>query len=205
MKNLLKRIIPSQIRSTLRENQNLIIRKLKAPRMIWGYRDSSGVWRPRTRISDTVFLYHPEKVSIQDNVFVWHYTILDGTGGLEIEEGVQIGAWVGIFTHSSHISIRIYGNHYQQISEAEKKGYKVSPVSIGKYSFIGAGSKILPGVKIGRGAIVSAGSIVSKNVEDFAIVSGNPAEVIGNTKNLDKRYLKDKQLLEWYNEWQEDL
>jgi acetyltransferase-like isoleucine patch superfamily enzyme len=202
MKNLLRKIVPEQLRSVLREKQNLIIRKLKAPRMLWGYRDSLGIWRPRTRISDTVFFCHPEKISIKDNVFVWHYTILDGTGGLEIEEGAQIGAWVGIFTHSSHVSIRIYGNHYQEIPEIQKKGYKISPIFIGKYSFIGAGSKILPGVTIGKGALVSAGSVVNTDVGDFEIVAGNPAKVIGNTKSLDKRYLKDEQLLTWYNEWQ---
>ena len=204
MKNLLRQFIPSRFFLFLRENKNLVIRKFKAPKMIWGYRDSCGAWRMKTRISDTVFFCHSEKISIQDNVFVWHYTILDGTGGLTIEEGVQIGAWVGIFTHSSHVSIRVYGNHYQETPEIEKKGYKISPVLIGKYSFIGAGSKILPGVKIGKGAIVSAGSIVNKDVGDFEIVSGNPAEIIGNTKSLDKRYLRDEQLSAWYNEWQQN-
>jgi len=116
--------------------------------------------------------------------------------------GSQIGAWVGIFTHSSHIAIRIYGNHYQEVPEQQKKGYPVSSVKIGKYVFIGAGAKILPGVTIGNGALVAAGSIVSKDVGEFEIVSGNPAEVIGDTKRLDKRYLKYPQLMEWYNEWQ---
>jgi acetyltransferase-like isoleucine patch superfamily enzyme len=204
MKGLLRKLIPNQFRAILHERRNLITRKFKAPKMLGGYRDLSGEWRAKTRISDTVCLYHPERISIGDNVFVWHHTILDGTGVLEIGEGAQIGAWVGIFTHSSHISIRIYGNHYQEIPEQDKKGYKIAPVSIGKYAFIGAGAKILPGTKIGKGAIVSAGSIVSKDVKDFEVVAGNPAEVVGDTKKLDKRYLKDKQLLEWYNEWQED-
>ena len=52
------------------------------------------------------------------------------------------------------------------------------------------------------GRIVAAGSIVSKNVGDFQIVSGNPAEVIGDTRTLDKRYLKDPTLRNWYEEWQ---
>ena len=172
--------------------------------MVWGYRDSSGETRRRTRISDTAFLYYPEKIRISDNVFVWHYTILDGTGGLEICEGAQIGAWVGIFTHSSHIAIRIYGDHYQEVPEAEKKGYPTASVKIGKYAFIGAGAKVLPGVTIGDGALISAGTLVSKDVDNFQIVSGNPADVIGDTRALDKRYLKDPQLREWYGAWQEN-
>lgn len=172
--------------------------------MVWGYKDSDGEFRDRTRISDTVFMYHPERIRISDNVFVWHYTILDGTGGLEIGEGTQIGAWVGIFTHSSHIAIRIYGNHYQGVPENDKKGYPIDSVKIGKYVFVGAGSKILPGVSIGDGALISAATLVNKDVENFQIVAGNPAKVIGDTRKLDEKYLQyDPQLREWYMEWQE--
>lgn len=202
IKKILRSIIPIQWRISLRKKLDLAVRQFKAPKMIWGYQDASGQWQARTRISDTVFFYYPEKIFIEDNVFVWHYTILDGTGGLEIGEGSQIGAWVGIFTHSSHIAIRIYGNHYQEIPEKEKKGYKIAPVKIGKYVFIAAGSKIFPGVKIGDGALISAGSVVTKDVQEFEIVAGNPAEVIGDTRKLDRRYIKDSQLKEWYEEWQ---
>jgi acetyltransferase-like isoleucine patch superfamily enzyme len=134
-------------------------------------------------------------------VFIWHYTILDGTGGLDIGEGTQIGAWVGIFTHSSHIAIRLYGRHYQSVPEREKKGYPTAPVKIGKYVFVGAGAKILPGVSVGNGALISAGSLVNRDVQAFEIVSGNPAKVIGSTKDIDSKYLTDPQLLDWYNEW----
>ncbi len=170
--------------------------------MVWGYIDSTGEMRSRTRISDTVFMYHPERIRISDNVFVWHYTILDGTGGLEIGEGSQIGAWVGIFSHSSHIAIRIYGNHYQEIPEHEKKGYPIAGVKIGKYVFIGAGAKILPGIVIEEGSLISAGAVVNRNVGAFEIVAGNPAKVIGDTRRLDEKYLIDPQLLNWYEEWQ---
>lgn len=198
----LKKITPGPIKRFVRAKLKHLIAKVKEPRMVWGYEDSNGEWRPRTRISDTVFMYHPEKIKMEDNVFVWHYSILDGTGGVEIGEGTQIGAWVGIFTHSSHIAIRIYGNHYQEVPEQEKKGYPINSVKIGKYVFIGAGAKILPSVTIGKGALVAAGSVVSKDVGKFEIMSGNPAEVIGDTRKLDRRYLKDPQLMEWYNEWQ---
>lgn len=186
----------------LRARVHKRIRRMKAPYMVWGYADADGSWRPRTRISDTVFMYHPEKMHIADNVFVWHYTILDGTGGLTINEGAQIGAWVGLFTHSSHIAIRIYGDHYQEVPEEEKEGFKTAPVTIGRYAFIAAGAKILPGVTVGDGAIVSAGAVVMKDVEPFTVVSGNPAERTGTTEALDRRYLRrNPQLQEWYDEW----
>ena len=179
------------------------IRALKAPKMVWGYRDSNGALRTRTRISDTALIHRPERISIADNVFVWHYTILDGTGGLEIGEGSQIGAWVGLFTHSSHISIRLYGDHYQEVLESDKVALQISPVTIGRYVFVGAGAKVLPGAVIGDGALISAGAMVSGTVDRFQIVSGSPAKVIGDTRKLDLRFLKDPQISEWYRQWQE--
>jgi acetyltransferase-like isoleucine patch superfamily enzyme len=195
-------ILPTQIKQYVRTRINGFANQIKAPKMIWGYKDSTGQFRYRTRISDTVFWYHPERIKIADNVFIGHYTILDGTGGLEIDEGAQIGAWVGIFTHSSHVAIRLYGNHYQEVPEREKKGYPIKKVKIGKYVFIGAGAKIFPGVSVGEGALIAAGSIVNRDVAEFEIVSGNPAQVVGDTRALDKPYLSDPQIEQWYNEWQ---
>ena len=201
---VLRLVVPIRIRRFLRSKIDRTLVSLKAPRMIRGYRDSNGEWRPRTRVSDTVYMYHSEGIRIADNVFVWHYTILDGTGGLEIAEGTQIGAWVGIFTHSSHIAIRIYGDHYKEIPERQKIGYPISSVEIGKYVFIGAAVKILPGVKIGDGALISAGAVVTRNVGDLQIAAGNPAEIVGDTRILDKRHLTDPQLETWYREWQKN-
>jgi acetyltransferase-like isoleucine patch superfamily enzyme len=203
IKGLFRTFIPDKPKGMIKAWIHRKVMKYKAPRMIWGFKDCTGSRRPRTRISDTVFFYHPERIEIADNVFIWHYTILDGTGGIRIGEGSQIGAWVGIFTHSSHIAIRIYGNHYQEVPETEKQGYPIAPVQIGKYVFVGAGAKILPGVSIGDGALISSGAIVTKDVANFAVVSGNPAEVVGNTIEMDEKYLEDPQIREWYFEWQE--
>ena len=204
IRRLARALIPIRLRRSMRRRIDSMIRRFKAPRMVMGYQDANGGWREKTRISDTVYFYHQENINISNNVFVWHYTIIDGTGGVEIGEGAQIGAWVGIFTHGSHLSIRIYGNHYQEIPESEKKGYVVKPVRIGKYVFIGAGAIIFPGVEIGDGALVSAGAFVTKNVKPFEIVSGNPANVVGDTRKLDQRYLKDPILNSWYEEWQKN-
>ena len=61
-------------------------------------------------------------------------------------------------------------------------GYtKIGRVSIGRKTFIGMGSIILPGVIIGDNVIIAAGSVVTKNVSDNSIVAGNPAITIGST------------------------
>lgn len=171
----------------IRQFVDLFFRTLKTPRMIWGYRNNDGKFLDKVRISDTVFFYHKEKIDFSNNVFVWHYTILDGTGEITIGEGCQIGAWVGIFTHSSHIAIRTYGNEYSNVPENEKKYYFIKKVCIGKFVFIGAGSKILPGVTIGDFSLIAAGTILSKTVPAYSLVSGNPGKVIGDVRDMDKK------------------
>jgi len=200
----LERVVTRFLPQGLRTRLTGWLRGRHSPRMVWGYTDpTTGQWRSRTRISSSTFLYHPERISLDDNVFVWHYTILDGTGGLRIGEGSQIGAWVGLFTHSSHIAIRLYGSHYSDVPEDAKQGYTIRPVEIGRYVFVGAGAKILPGVTIGDGSLVGAGSLVRASVPPFSIVEGNPATVVGSTETLDRRYLRDPQLRSWYDEWRE--
>jgi acetyltransferase-like isoleucine patch superfamily enzyme len=172
--------------------------------MLYGYKDSTGRWQARTRISNTAAFYRKENIHIADNVYIGHFCVLDGTSELIIEEGVQLAGWNGVYTHSSHIAIRLYGGHYRDIPELEKTGYRTGNVSIGRYVFVGAGAKIFSGVAIGKGSLIGANSVVTRNVEDFQIVSGNPPVVIGDTRKLDAKYLEDPHLREWYEEWQKN-
>ena len=52
-------------------------------------------------------------------------------------------------------------------------------VSIGDYVFIGTRALIMPGVTVGKGAAIGAGSVVTKDVPEFAIVAGCPAKQVG--------------------------
>ncbi|MGB8363071.1 MAG: acyltransferase [Rhizomicrobium sp.] len=201
LKGFLTSVASRVVRRLIEPTVSEMISKSRAPQMIWGYRDCNGTWRPQTRISNTVSISHPEHVHIADNVFIWHYTILDGTGGLFINEGAQIGAWVGIFTHSSHVAIRLLGNHYQEVEEQDKPAYSVKSTHIGRYVFIGAGSKVMPGVLIGDGAIVSAGTIVTHSVPPFSVVAGDPGKIVGDVRKIDARYLDDPKIRSWYEEW----
>lgn len=63
--------------------------------------------------------------------------------------------------------------------------HKKKPIEIGDYAWIATNAIILPGVKIGKGAVVGAGAVVSKNVKDYSIVIGNPA------KEIDKKRIED--------------
>ena len=163
------------------------------PFMVYGYFDKpSKKFRQLTRISSTSIISDRHKVSIDDNVWIWHHSIIDGSNGVTIGKGTQIGAWVGIFSHSSHISIRLLGKNYIKFDRHERVGYTRSSVKIGEYVFIGAGAKILPGVTIGNGCLISAGAIVSKDIPDFSIVAGNPGQIIGEVGKLDLNFLTEE-------------
>ena len=194
---------PAAWRQSARARLNAWQRDRKAPRMLRGYRDATGQWRPWVRMSDTALIQCAERVILEDHCFIWHYSILDGTGGLEIGEGCHIGAWVGIFTHSSHLALRVHGRHYLDVAQDKRAGFRTAPVAIGRYVAIGASSLIMPGVTIGDGAAIMAGSIVQSNVAPFALVGGNPARVLGDMRRFDRRLLRQHpELRTWYEEWQ---
>ena len=169
-----------------------------------GFKRSDGVFLPRTRMGITVTITGKEKLNIADNVFVGQYTFLEASNGLTIEEGVQIGYNNLIATHSSHMSIRLYGDQYDKV-EGPLKGYVTGEVFIGKYTFIGPHCTVMPKTHIGKGSIVSAYSMVSGKFPDFSIISGNPAKVVGDTRKLDERMLqRHPELREYYDEWAKD-
>lgn len=97
------------------------------------------------------------------------------SGPLKIGDHVMMGPDVLIYTQNHQMS-RTDIPMMQQ-GNAEKK-----PVTIGNDVWIGARAIILPGIFIGDGAVIAAGAIVTKNVEAYAIVGGNPARIIKSRK-----------------------
>jgi acetyltransferase-like isoleucine patch superfamily enzyme len=82
------------------------------------------------------------------------------------------------------------------------KGYMRGSVHIGKYTFVGPHSVIMPGTKIGKGSIVAAYSMVKGEFPDFSIIAGTPAKVIGDTRKVDEPYLMaNPELQKYYDEW----
>jgi acetyltransferase-like isoleucine patch superfamily enzyme len=166
---------------------------LHTPRMIYGYLDPrTGDFRKYTRISSTATVMSPHRLFIGEDVWVWHHSIIDATEGIEIADGVQIGAWVGIFSHGSEKSVRLLGRRFVHIANADRPGYTRGPVKIGAFSFIGAGAVILPGVTIGKGCLIGAGALVNRDVPDYSIVLGNPGELRGSTIDLDVRAFRSE-------------
>ena len=100
----------------------------------------------------------------------WVY--LSGFGGLAIGNHVRIGHRVSIIT-SDHV--------YSDISTPIfRQGLIAASVVIEDDVWIGCNATILKGVRIGRGAIIAAGAVVTKDVPPFAIVGGVPASTISS-------------------------
>ncbi|MBY0380164.1 MAG: acyltransferase [Burkholderiales bacterium] len=175
--------------------------KYLKPQMVLGYHSKDN-FLANTRISNITDIVGNNNLTIGNNVFIGHYNFIDASGGITIGEGCQITNYISILTHSSHISIRLYGKHYIE-NNGKHVGYIRGNVNIGKYTFIGPHSIIMPGTTIGKGSIISAYSYIKAgNYPDFAILSGNPAQVIGTTTDMDKEYLKQNpELNKYYNEW----
>jgi maltose O-acetyltransferase len=119
--------------------------------------------------------YDPKNIVIGDDTIIGERAVLDGRDKLIIGNHVDIASEVMIYN----------GQH--DISDASFKAI-FEPVTIEDYAFIGPRAIILPGVKIGKGAVVGAGAVVTKDVEAYAIVGGVPAKVIGQRKLTDPKY-----------------
>lgn len=87
---------------------------------------------------------------------------------IEINEGAWLTRGVVILTHFNPTPM------LSEIIKGERKG----KVIIGKGTFVGVNSMILPGVTIGDYSIIAAGSVVTKDVPSYSMVGGNPAKFI---------------------------
>lgn len=129
----------------------------------------------RSHIHMGAQFFYPAGVRIGRGTIVGQNAFLDGRTSLKIGNHVDIASDVMIYNSQHDIS----SEDFQAFEEE---------VEIEDYVFIGPRSIILPGVKIGKGAVVAAGSVVNKDVPPFSIVKGNPAEVVGERKLKDPHY-----------------
>lgn len=137
------------------------------------------------RFSNSIRIFCPRNISIGENVHVGHACVFSGQGGINIGNNVSFGPQVIIWS----------ANH--NFEDPERLPYDdvhiPKEVNIEDNAWIGARATIVPGVRIGEGAVVGMGSVVTKDVPAGAVVGGNPARII-KYRNMETYYkLKEEK------------
>ena len=120
---------------------------------------------------DFIVWLNGSRIELGDRVGFNYGCFVNGYGGLEIGDDCRFGPYVMI--HSA--------NH--ELGDPEQPLWSLGwrdegPLRIGRNSWIGMGTCALPGVTIGEGCIVGAGSVVAGDLPDYTVAVGNPAKVI---------------------------
>ena len=141
----------------------------------------------RINLEKDVVIYSGAEIRNPNGLHIGKGSIIGSNAILDARAGIDIGKNVNF---SSNVSIWTLQHDYRDPDFAcNPKHY--GPVKICDRAWIGPNSIILRNVTIGEGAVVAAGSVVTKDVMPYTIVGGNPARVIGSTRELLKRRLKD--------------
>jgi acetyltransferase-like isoleucine patch superfamily enzyme len=170
------------------------------PRLVYGFVSKGGNFLPHTRVSSSTVIEGRADLICADHVFVGHHNFLDASGGLTLGEGCQITNHVSVLSHSSHVALRLHGRSY--FGKDNPAGMHRAPTHIGAYVFVGPHCVIAPGTRIGKGALLRAYSYVSGEVPAFAVMAGQPAVQVGDTREGDARWLEHHpELQATYDAW----
>jgi acetyltransferase-like isoleucine patch superfamily enzyme len=119
--------------------------------------------------------------------FIGDYVRVDTshTDMITVEDNVSIASGSRLLCHQRDFSDFCVGDDYMKL------GYVVKPIVLKKGCLVGMESFVMPGVTIGEGAIVGAGSLVTKDIPEWTIAAGRPAKVL---KQIPKREGNEKSI-----------
>jgi maltose O-acetyltransferase len=122
-------------------------------------------------------IYALGNLTVGENTIINHSCYLDNRNGIYIGNNVSISHCCKIYTLGHDIDDEIFYT-------------KGAPVVIEDFAVIFPNSIIMPGVKIGKGAVVYPGSVVTKDIKEYEVVGGNPAKYIKERNhNLDYKFI----------------
>jgi acetyltransferase-like isoleucine patch superfamily enzyme len=110
------------------------------------------------------------EVYVGENTWIGPFTILDGTGGLEIGSHCSISAGVQIYTHDT-VRWAVSGG---------KRNADIAPTVIGSRCYIGPNTIIGKGVRIGDGCVIGANSLVLNDIHEGSKAFGTPCRIVGS-------------------------
>ena len=136
-----------------------------------------------------IFEKNSGKVIIGNNTYIGGNTKIICCDSVKIGNNVQISWDVTIYDHNGNSldyldrreAVKGYYKNYnsgEMLKDFNWSIVKTNPIIIEDDVWIGFGTIILKGVKVGKGAIVSAGSVLTKDVDAFTVVAGNPAQLV---------------------------
>lgn len=147
-------------------------------------------------VYDNVLILKPEMVEIANDARIDSFTKIEGGQGVTIGRCVHLASFVHVGIGGGRVTIGDYAavasgakilsgsNQMAGMSMSASAPLEMQVIDrahtvIDRFAFIGVNAVVMPGVRIGVGAVVGAGAVVMKNVPREAIVAGVPARVIG--------------------------
>lgn len=162
---------------------NAIINKIPSRHMRkWFLMILGAKFGERTYLFRRAEVLKPYGLKIGKRTSIGWFTLLDARGGLDIGNNVNISSYVKIIT----------GSHDINSPQFEAK---FEPVKIEDNVWIGSGAIILQNVTIGRGAVVAAGAVVTKDIEENSVVGGVPAKFITKRDENATHYTQDSAMI----------
>jgi acetyltransferase-like isoleucine patch superfamily enzyme len=181
----------------IRKTLSVVSRQLISKRFIRlsvGFDSSVDFWRVKSNSSELTmtvgcgcqiegritFERAGASVQIGERTYIGN-SVISCANEIVIGDDVMVAWGAAIFDHGSH-SVEFSGR--RRDVELWKSGHKdwsavdIKKTSIGDKSWIGYSAILLPGITIGEGAVVGAGSVVTRDVEPWTVVAGNPAKVV---------------------------
>lgn len=142
----------------------------------WRYELTFGACGRRLRIQNPLVVAAPRQVEVGDDVSFSAYIHIWGAGGVKIGNRVMIGSHTAItsLTHDPTAEV-MFGTTIAK------------PVVIEDDVWIGSHCVILPGVRVGCGAVIAAGGVVTQDVPPWTIVAGVPARMIKRRRSAESQ------------------
>lgn len=127
------------------------------------------------RIGEAVTILYPNYLKMGSHVTLNERVFIASYGSITIGNDVRIGHGVSIIASDHHFMDKDQLIRHQ--------GLSAKPIEIASDVYIGANATILGGVCIGKGAVVAAGAVVTKDLEPYSINAGVPAKKINSRKS----------------------
>lgn len=156
----------------------IVMELLPHPLRYWIFKSFLARLGSDSMIDYQTYFRYPWKINIGNGVWInrgceFYGSMLAGNAQITVGDHCALGPRVRVLSAS---------HDYRRLDLPDQ----AASVTIGHHVWIGAGATILPGITIGDGAVVAAGSVVTRDVAPFSIVAGNPARFIKLRELIDE-------------------